>query len=411
MFAARQWLLHALPVIFLIFAVVSPLAPLDGVRVLALLLMLALTLLASPLQTADRSALAADLHGWLPWLSWAALSLIWSIDTSYSAYYWCNEVLAAFVCFWLGGRLGRTVLDLRLVWLALCGMLLAAAAATVAHVLWPDTVFLYYPGWLDNQPQAGAFLGAGVAAAICLLGQAQRRYWLLAILTLVGAQIVAWVAFKRAPYLSMGVQTLGMLMVALPMLQRRELPRRIPLVLGVFLLVIVLAAGALGAQRKASFAETGPQGTGWVATFKHNERRETWKFWWHSGQENPWLGVGVGRYLPNHAYVDPRTTRVDPWFVAHAHNMLIDQWLQLGVAGLLAWLWLWFWLFRQAWIARSAVNCQDLLFLRVALLPLMLGMVTSNLTDDLLYGALGAFWWLFAGVFLSKSRSHLYCAR
>lgn len=403
----RFRLTPVLGVVWMVFALASPLLPLDGLRTLALLLLVAGAAMAGRPPLHEARGLLQAARGWLPWVVWAAASVLWSLDRDYSAYFWSSEVLAAVLCFLAGWQLGRTVISLQLVWLALAAMVLAQGVATAAHLFLPAQVPLYYPGWLDNQPQSGAFLLAGLAAACALLAEQKMRSTLLAVAVMLSMQLVAWVAFKRAPYLGMGVQALLTLALVLPQAASRRLPWRLPIILGLFLVFTVMAALAVGAQRKASFAPGAGDEKGWVASFKQNERKAMWRFWWESGSNNQWLGVGVGRYLPNKAYIDPRTSTVDPWLAGHAHNVFVNQWLQLGMFGLIAWLWLWIWLFRQVGGVGGAVNCQQVLLLRRLVPPLLAGMLVCNLTDDLLYGALGVFWWLLLGIFWSKQRSHL----
>jgi putative inorganic carbon (HCO3(-)) transporter len=76
------------------------------------------------------------------------------------------------------------------------------------------------------------------------------------------------------------------------------------------------------------------------------ERLAHWQAAWDMWAEHPWLGVGVGNYVPVYpAYALPYWK--DP--LGHAHNYYLNVAAETGIVGLTAYLLLWAWVFAVAW--------------------------------------------------------------
>jgi putative inorganic carbon (HCO3(-)) transporter len=76
------------------------------------------------------------------------------------------------------------------------------------------------------------------------------------------------------------------------------------------------------------------------------ERLAHWQAAWEMWAEHPWLGVGVGNYVPVYpAYALPYWE--DP--LGHAHNYYLNVAAETGLVGLTAYLLLWGWVFAVAW--------------------------------------------------------------
>lgn len=389
-------------VLLLLFIAVSPLMPLDGLRLLLLLLLFAGALLYCKFR-GDWSEWRIGSWTFLPWVAWAGLSIAWSADPGYSAYYWLNEVLMTVFVFLLGTQLARQKVDTKYLFVGFALMLLLLAVISGMHVVFPLAVPLYYPGWLDNEPQATAYLVMGLSAACWWILRRSLVSKCIGLLLLIAIHVVAWVALKRSPYLALMAQVTVLLFVVQFRLNR-NLVRYVVPVLIVFLIATLVLAIQVGRQRPASYAAGASAQTGLAASFTQNERYQTWSFWFDQGAAHPWLGVGVGRYLPNHVYVNPKTSHVDPWFVAHGHNVFLNQWLQLGFFGVATYVFLWGRFFVFALKRLTAVNCQYVRILSGLMLSALLAMLVRNGTDDLLFGSCGALWWLALGYLQEQIR-------
>lgn len=383
------------------FLAVSPLMPLDGLRLLLLFLLLAGALIYSR----QRADLSGWLTGWLiwgPWATWAGLSIFWSLEPDYSAYYWLNEVLMSVLMFVLGSQLARQGVDEIWLFSGLALMVFVQALLSFAHVQWPLAVPLYYPGWLDNEPQSTAYLVMGVAAAVWWLHKNGRSAVLISLLIFVGIQLVAWIALKRSPFLALMVQSTLLLLLAGLGLGGR-IRWKVCATLLIVLLVSAVLAIQVGERRPASYASGNVAGTGLVAAMGHNERYQMWSIWLERGQAHLWQGTGAGRYLPTHVYVGKRFEGMDPWLMAHAHNGLLNQWLQLGLIGAAAYLYFWLALFICSLRGLTAANCQHVRNLSGLALSVLLAMVIRNGTDDVLFGSCGSAWWLVLAYLLRRA--------
>lgn len=378
---------------------VSPVLPLDAMRLVLLLALLAGEVWFS--RQAARPpgpALAGTLRAcliWLPWLVWGLLSWWWSQQPHYTWYYWLNEMLFAVMLFVLGVRLAARPVADGWIFSGLTLMALVLALLSGAHLLWPEQVPLYLPGWLDNEPQATVYLVLAQVAALWWMIKGGRRGWAVGMVTLLAVLLMAWVAGKRAPYLAL----LALCVLPLPLLWRAGLPaallRRLALVLAVFGALGALAAWQLVSTRPASYlAGVGLTAPGLHSTVANSDRYDIWRFWLEEGQASPWLGTGAGRFLPQHVYAHTIPKGVDPWSRAHAHNAWLNQWLQLGVPGVIFFSLIWISLAIRFWPVRSDENCQYVNILRALAFSALAAMVIRNSTDDLLFGSSGAVWWL-----------------
>lgn len=382
-----------------LLVILSPLQPLEGLRLVVLALLLAIELSRS---RGGASQPWPPVLIWLPWLAWAAASFFWSHNPSYTVYYWLQELLPTLLVFVLGYRLALRGVGMHwLAWgvgLMLALMTLLSLGHAAAPAAWP----LYYPGWLDNEPQATAYLVlAQLLACVCLLHGGRGRY-VIGLLLLVGIQVVAWMAVKRVPYVAMFVQALLVPLLLWRAPLRHVLGVRLLAPLAIFAVVTVVAALHVVQVRPMTHMPAGQPAPTLRAAVMNTDRAGIWQFWLHEGRQHWWLGVGAGRYLPNHVYYPVAQPGVDPWARAHAHNALLNQWLQLGVPGALAYAAIWFWLLWQMIRLEGDKNCHSSDVLRALAFGALLSMVIRNGTDDVLFGACGNLWWLCCGFMASR---------
>ena len=122
-------------------------------------------------------------------------------------------------------------------------------------------------------------------------------------------------------------------------------------------------------------------------------RPAIWRYYAARGIEHPWLGMGFGRTVPGigwHTEEDRALAAIEPNAYIHAHNLLLNWWLQLGVVGVLLLV------VAAASIARASARLRDRAGererefanrLHAAVLVTLTATFARNLTDDfLVYG-------------------------
>jgi O-antigen ligase len=124
-------------------------------------------------------------------------------------------------------------------------------------------------------------------------------------------------------------------------------------------------------------------------------RPAMWGAYFELARTRPWLGIGLGRTVPSRAYRlhdDADLLRVDSQAASHAHNVILDLVLQVGVIGLAFWLWLHVEILRLAW-QRARLGGDREKAWAAAAVALVLAMLVKNSTNDLIvYGNAILFW-------------------
>jgi O-antigen ligase len=124
-------------------------------------------------------------------------------------------------------------------------------------------------------------------------------------------------------------------------------------------------------------------------------RPAIWAAYFELARTRPWLGIGLGRMVPSRAYKlhdNADLRRIDSHAASHAHNVLLDLVLQVGVIGLTLWLWLHVEILRLAWRRAREEGDREKAWAAAAV-ALVLAMLVKNSTNDLIvYGNAILFW-------------------
>lgn len=213
-------------------------------------------------------------------------------------------------------------------------------------------------GFYGSPNNLALYLGRLLPLALGMLAWGQRgaRRWLygFAAVLLAGA---LFLTYSRGAWL-VGVPASMLFLAAL------RGRRTLVLALGVAVLVIVLLLAAAGPVRLTSLLDTS-QGT----TFF---RLQLWRSSLTMLADHPVLGVGLDNFLYQYRsyYVLPAAW--EEFNLSHPHNLVLDFWLRLGLAGLALLVWLLMTFFRRGWhLYRSLPEGSD----RLLVLGLMAGMV------------------------------------
>lgn len=159
-------------------------------------------------------------------------------------------------------------------------------------------------------------------------------------------------------------------------------------------IVFVLALAFLNTVRERTDLDY-PPSTSVKEALAEDPRIALWSYTFEKIRERPWTGYGFGRKILatelTHDLGDP--------LLAHAHNIFVSQWLQIGGIGLAAFVAL---LAAIAWRLTTFLRSRDDALAMVGLLGLALltGTIVKNLTDDFMFDSNGREFWCLMAVFL-----------
>ena len=328
---------------------------------------------------------------WLLWTAWAAASITWSLEPARSQKEWQNEVvyttLALCVCY-VGGQAKDA---------ARAFILALATGATLAclSALWAFASGLppeSSAGWHGGPGDHSAALLTLMPCALALLWYGRHARWPRAAMWAGALLIVLFLASayatqNRTVWLGFALE---IAVFALVLTVRRSGDRRARLSIAVAGAVVVAATATVVLLVQAERETTGaysmsadPRFNIWPKAAQYIERR-------------PLTGYGFGRgllreRLPAEAHHE---------LAWHAHNLLLDLALQVGLTGLVLFVVLLAATLRQglrfaADISPATAACG------MALIAVLAGMLTRNMTDVLFVRQNSLLFWGVTGVLLA----------
>ncbi len=162
-------------------------------------------------------------------------------------------------------------------------------------------------------------------------------------------------------------------------------------------IVVVAVAGTLefGARERLQYLqEPVDSDSAALELLSKDTRPMIWRYYFERGLQHPWIGIGFGRTVPGIGFQtekDETLKAIEPNAYIHAHNLLLDWWLQLGVVGLalIATLAVALWRTSSRLVARVPMAQRHTArVLRVGIGVTLLATLMRNLTDDLLVFAM-----------------------
>ena len=136
-----------------------------------------------------------------------------------------------------------------------------------------------------------------------------------------------------------------------------------------------------------------------VNTFEHSERYDIWRFWLARIAEKPLTGVGFGRDLPHFVYLDMKPKEWHALMFAHAHNVLLNYALQLGIGGLAAFMFLLGALVHRFWRLYHS-PLEEASLIGICGITTVVAMLSKNMTDDLFWRGDALLFWALMGILL-----------
>lgn len=379
------WLQCAAFALMAVYIWVLPIAHTIAVRHTAFFLLVLLTLWLG-----WRGALKLRLPLLWPWLIYAGvalLSLVYALDPAYSQGEIKSEI-----------GYGMLVLLLAATWVRdldalsnLLGVLIGGAIIMIASALMNG--FILKPFWEQAVLEvASLYSGVGtfstylimvlpliIAYLLLLPRDATLRRW--SLITLVAGGVLAlYLTGNRAGLLALALEGL----IALGFVCLRCRPR-----IGWKMMVAITISALVLAGGIASLFSQRPLGT--------DPRGEIWRIALHDIQAQPLAGGGFGTRafkLRNPDYVLTHPLH------GHAHNMVLNKGVQMGVPGMLAFAALWLALLYRLWPGHPAVARRDEWVYAVAATSMVGGMVLKNMSDDFFTNDMALLFWLLCGAVL-----------
>lgn len=129
-------------------------------------------------------------------------------------------------------------------------------------------------------------------------------------------------------------------------------------------------------------------------------RWDLWKFSLEKIAEHPWVGGGIGRSVFDKLHPEFMRENAQLW---HAHNMILNKGIQMGIPGMIAFLALWIALALE--LLRHARQPGESGYLAIAGLAALVAIFAKNMTDDFFVRNVALFFWLATGLLVGHLRA------
>jgi O-antigen ligase len=361
---------------------------------LRLVLLAVATLLCAGVLARERGAVNVLPPIWWAWLFfalWAAASITWSLEPARSQKEWQNEVfytaLALVVCY-----IGAQANDAARAFIVALG---SGAVLACASALWAFASGMppeWNAGWHGGPGDHSAALLTLMPCALAVVWYGRQAHWsrpaiwagvLLIVIFLASAHVTQ----NRTVWLGFALE-IGIFVVVLAL--RRSGNRRAQLRIALAGVVTIAAMGTVvllvQAERESSGAfsmSADPRLSIWPKATQHIEQR-------------PLTGYGFGRGLLRERLPGEANHEL-AW---HAHNLFLDLALQVGLTGLVLFLVLLAATLREG-LRFAADPSAATAACGVALIAVLAGMLTRNMTDVLFVRQNSLLFWGMTGVLLA----------
>jgi O-antigen ligase len=352
---------------------------------------------------------APGLVAWLVWLAFAAASIGWSAlpDASFQSFR--RDQFYPFVLFLVSFQVaqfywGRLAVALGMAagtLLCLATMFAATWLGVDPEAAEPASGILGWLAWRAGNTTDASTYVAYIAVPLYLILLTSRhawRRWAAATWLLVFAAI-GFLSESRTLVAALFVSFVGFL-IALGVL-RGQL--RWKSVLVVVAIGLAISAACLEIISRARLP--GPQPSDRSAAVEMimaDTRPAIWGVYLELARKRPWFGVGLGRNVPSRIYHledDAELRHIDPQAASHAHNVLLDLVLEVGVIGLAIWLGLHLEIMRRA-VQRARGGGDREKAWAAAVVALVLAMLVKNSTNDLVVYGNALLFWVLLGTML-----------
>jgi len=335
----------------------------------------------------------------LLWAAWAWLSVVWSVEPERTLKELRNEIVYTGAALWVCFIAAQAANAARII-IPVVGA--AAAAAMIIglrefSIGWERYLVGLHGGPGDHS-SALLTLAPGVVMTAWYGWRAGWRlriqipFWVLALLIVISA----YCTLNRTVWIGLAMEVLlvgGLLIVRTPTPASWNPRAKLVGALVAFAMVAgaAIALSAVQAKREAVGGNSLAKDT----------RLALWPEIVERIGERPLTGYGFGRGLLR-GPLQGEFRQLDA-FLWHAHNIFLEELVQLGVPGLLLFLLLLAALLREGW--RATRDASDLrAACGIALIAVVAGMLVRNMTDTLFVRQNALLFWGLAGVLLACGR-------
>lgn len=339
---------------------------------------------------------------WLPWLIYSSVALIsvsYSVDPAYSLRNIQSELGYGALLLVVGASWSRWSPSFNNLLLVLIGVnaLLELAAYSAANFGDPIVKIQQLPLFANAGVNSNFLLSIMPLMALATWWFWRKKQTALAVIAalLIATDLGALViSYNRQSFIAV---LASILCAGILTLRSRFSWRR----LGIFIGVIALVLALLGVQM-ARRSETGSIDKQEAAsTFATDIRWELWAFSFDKIAQKPMSGSGFGRETFGKAY--PEVLALNPsMFLWHAHNMVINKGVQMGIPGMLAFLLLWLSVLRE--LGRHLGTTETRHAIAVAAMSLAVAVFVKNMTDDHFLRDPAFLFWLLIGMSVGSLR-------
>lgn len=339
---------------------------------------------------------------WLVWLAFAAASIGWSAlpDASFQSfrsdqfYPFAIFLVSFLVVRFLGGRLAVAIGTAAGTLLCLATMFAAALLGVDPDASAPEPGVLGWLAWKAGNVTDSSTYVAFIAVPLFLILVTSRHAWRrsAAAVWLLLFAAIGFLSESRTLVATLFVSFVGFL-IALGILRGRLHWKSVLAVVAIGLTISAACIEIISRSRLPVLPSGGRSAA--VEMIMADPRPAMWAAYFELARTRPWLGIGLGRTVPSRAYRlhdDADLLRIDSQAASHAHNVVLDVVLQVGVIGLAVWLWLHIEILRLAWQRAREGGDREKAWAAAAV-ALVLAMLVKNSTNDLtVYGNAILFW-------------------
>ncbi|MBI2961669.1 MAG: O-antigen ligase family protein [Betaproteobacteria bacterium] len=221
--------------------------------------------------------------------------------------------------------------------------------------------------------------------------RAGQRWRVAALAALVVLDMVALLlSYNRQAFvvLAVGVACGGSLVLAIRFTWRRFA------VLATLIVLIVAMAGVQMARREPYLPEELAR-----ASVAADPRWALWRFSAARIAEHPLTGGGFGRDVFAKLYPELKARNGMLW---HAHNMVLNKGIQMGLPGVIVWLILWFYVAREFFV-RIRRGSPDFPLAATGLVIVAM-VFAKNMMDDVFVRDMAQLFWLVTGALIGSLR-------
>ena len=377
-----------------IYLLVLPLAHVTALRSFAFVI--SIVLLLWSLRTADMRAIPLKAP-FAVWLGAALLSMVWAVHPDFSIDAIRSEIVQGFVSFLIFFKFTRTSRDLKFFMGTLFASGVVTSVIALVHFLRgldPIPVGAFYGGALSNAGFVTTVLPF-LAATTLLRSDRYRIAMVCAILLLL---LAAYGTTNRGIWLYLLVELafFGCLYLVRVDLQ----PKARKTAIALLTVLAILGTGTLFFASKGRLGLEGGPTEIVAGTAKADPRPQLWKDSIDWIQRRPFTGAGFGMMVLGKELQEQQKDLTH----THAHNIILNYALQLGLFGPLVLAFVFYSAGREFWKLTKCAD-KELIMLGIAGIAMISGILAAGMIEDLFNRHLAWLFWSLVGMTLGYAMS------